>query len=70
MDGTRREVLTVNEVATLLGLAPDTVYREAAAGSIPTVRIAKLRRVMFSREQIERLLRGAEEIERRELAAA
>ena len=58
MDGARCEVLTVKQLATLIGVTPNTIYRHAAMGSIPTVRPGGIRRVLFSRQWIESQLRG------------
>jgi excisionase family DNA binding protein len=76
MDTARRETLTVKELAALIGVSPGTIYRHAANGGIPTVRVP-VRRVLFPRERIESLLRGdgdapteATHAERRELSAA
>jgi excisionase family DNA binding protein len=57
MDTARREVLTVKELAELIGVTPNTIYRHAASGSIPTVRPGRIRRVLFPRNVIERMLR-------------
>jgi excisionase family DNA binding protein len=57
MDTARREVLTVKELATLVGVTPNTIYRHASNGSIPTVRAGRIRRVLFPRQLIEQMLR-------------
>ena len=57
MDAARREVLTVKELAALVGLHPNTLYKAAAAGDLPTVRAGRIRRVLFPRQLIEQMLR-------------
>jgi two-component system sensor histidine kinase BarA len=49
------KALTVAEVAHLLGVSPDTVYRLAAAGELPGRKIGRIWR--FSRDAIKRHLR-------------
>ncbi|WP_287154766.1 helix-turn-helix domain-containing protein [Candidatus Solincola tengchongensis] len=49
-------VLTANEVARLLRLAPSTVYEMARRGDLPSVRIGN-RVVRFVAEDIERLIK-------------
>lgn len=51
------EVLTVPQVAELLGLSTKTVYDHAGAGNIPHRRVG--RRLLFSRRAILRWLEGA-----------
>lgn len=51
------EVLTVAQVAAMLGLHPKTVYDHAGAGTIPHRRVG--RRLLFSRAAILRWLEGA-----------
>ena len=57
MDTARREVLTVKELAALVGVSPNTIYRHAASGGIPMVRVGNLRRVLFPRQLLEQMLR-------------
>ena len=48
-------VLTANEVASILRLAPSTVYEMARRGELPAVRIGN-RTVRFMAEKIEQML--------------
>lgn len=50
------DVLSAQEVATLLSLGLDQVYQGAARGEIPCRRVG--RRVLFSRQQIDRWMHG------------
>lgn len=45
------EILTVRQVAELLGIARNSVYQAAAAGEIPSVRVG--RRILFARRSLE-----------------
>lgn len=45
------EILTVRQVAELLGIARNSVYQAAAAGQIPSVRVG--RRILFARRSLE-----------------
>ncbi|MBA2633322.1 MAG: helix-turn-helix domain-containing protein [Chloroflexi bacterium] len=45
------EILTVRQVAKLLGIARNSVYQAAAAGEIPSVRVG--RRILFARRSLE-----------------
>ena len=56
MTTTESEVLTVAQVAELLGLHPKTVYDHAGAGDIPHRRVG--RRLLFSRAAIMEWLKG------------
>lgn len=51
-----RETFTVDEVAKRLGVVPDTIYRAAKRGDIPTIRVG--RKVLIPRVAFERLLEG------------
>lgn len=55
---TASEVLTVAQVADLLGLGKNTVYDAAARGQIPHRRIG--RRLIFSRSAVMEWLAGKE----------
>lgn len=48
--------LTVNEVAEMLGLSKDIVYRLAREGTLPSVKAGS--RVLFHRPSIEKWLAG------------
>jgi excisionase family DNA binding protein len=61
---TDRKTLDVSEVAALLGVHPNSVRRAVARGKIPTID-AGLKRVLFSREAIERLIAGSDDASRR-----
>lgn len=50
------ELLTAEEVAAALRVSPTTVYRWAADGVLPELRIAST--VRFRREDVEALLHG------------
>lgn len=50
-------VYTADELAGLLGVDRKTVYDRAGAGEIPCKRLG--RRILFSRQAIERWLAGA-----------
>ena len=50
------EVMTIDEVARYLRVAPSTVYRQAREGRIPARRVGH--RWRFSRTAIDRWLRG------------
>lgn len=50
------EVMTPEDVAKLLGIAPNTVYEYAARGKLPHRRLG--RRVFFSRSAILEWLQG------------
>jgi len=45
------EILTVRQVAEVLGIARNSVYQAAAAGEIPSVRVG--RRILFARRSLE-----------------
>jgi len=45
------EILTVRQVAEVLGIARNSVYQAAAAGQIPSVRVG--RRILFARRSLE-----------------
>lgn len=45
------EILTVRQVAAVLGITRNSVYQAAAAGEIPSVRIG--RRILFARRSLE-----------------
>ena len=51
---TADDVLTVNEVATLLRLSPRTVAEYGARGVLPSVKIGRHRR--FSKRQLEAVM--------------
>jgi excisionase family DNA binding protein len=51
-----RDVMTVYEVAELLGVAPVTIYRHASRGAIPHRRLGT--KILFSREAIMVWLAG------------
>lgn len=51
-----KTVLTVAEVAELLRVAPDTVYRLVSKGGIPHVRVGSI--IRFDRNSIEAFLSG------------
>ena len=54
------EILTVREVAKVLGIARNSVYQAAATGQIPSVRVG--RRILFARRSLELWLSsGAED---------
>lgn len=48
--------MTIEETANRLGVVPDTVYRAAKRGEIPTIRVG--RKVLVPRAAFERLLEG------------
>ena len=54
---TRREYLTVDEVAAYFGISPATVRRLAASGKLPAYRVGKLWR--FEIEAIKDIKEGA-----------
>ena len=54
MSGDERLVLTVPEVAAMLGLSRNGAYEAVAAGQIPSIRIG--RRVLVPRAALQRLL--------------
>jgi len=56
LQATADDVLTVNDVATLLQLSPRTVAEYGARGVLPSVKIGRHRR--FSRRQLEALVGG------------
>lgn len=45
------EILTVRQVAEVLGIARNSVYQAAATGQIPSVRVG--RRILFARRSLE-----------------
>lgn len=45
------EILTVRQVAEVLGIARNSVYQAAAAGQIPSVRVG--RRILFAKRSLE-----------------
>jgi excisionase family DNA binding protein len=45
------EILSVRQVADVLGIARNSVYQAAAAGQIPSVRVG--RRILFARRSLE-----------------
>ena len=49
------EVMTVSEVAEYLRINPQTVYRKAKAGELPSVRIG--RAIRFRRSELEAWLK-------------
>ena len=51
-----RVVLTVNEVAKLLGLSRASAYQGVARGEIPSIRVG--RRILVPRQALERMLEG------------
>ncbi len=51
-----RVVLTVNEVAKLLGLSRASAYQGVACGEIPSIRVG--RRILVPRQALERMLEG------------
>jgi len=55
---TRAEVMTVSEVADLLGIPVSTVYYLARQGQLPHSRVGRTYR--FLRPRIEALLEGAD----------
>lgn len=55
---TGRRTLTIPEVAEALGLARSTAYELAATNRLPVPIIRIGRRVVVSRERLERLLAG------------
>jgi nitrogen PTS system EIIA component len=50
------EIMTVNEVADYLRVNPQTVYRKAKSGELPSVRIG--RAIRFRRDTLEDWLKG------------
>ena len=50
------EILTVSQVADLLGIARNSVYQAAAAGEIPSMRVG--RRILFAKRSLEVWLSG------------
>lgn len=52
-----KKVLTVNEVAEMLHLSADRVYKLAAANEIPHYR-NKCRRLWFDKEELEKWMRA------------
>jgi excisionase family DNA binding protein len=55
-----RQTLDVGEVAQLLGVHPNSVRRAVTRGKLPVVNTG-VRRVLFSRRDIERLLAAKDE---------
>jgi len=45
------EILTVRQVAAVLGIARNSVYQAAAAGQIPSIRVG--RRILFAKRSLE-----------------
>lgn len=62
-----RQTLTVPELAEILGVSPNLVYREARktgeVAGVPAIQIGP-RRLVFARAQVERML-GATAVEAR-----
>lgn len=54
------EVMTVIEVAEYLRINPQTVYRKAKAGELPTLRIG--RAIRFRRTELDEWLKGSNEV--------
>jgi excisionase family DNA binding protein len=52
------ELLTANEVASMLGVTPAWVYEQSRQGRIPTVTLGRYRR--YRRESIEEWVRRME----------
>lgn len=52
----RSAVLTVPEVAALLGSSPWTIYEAIKRGSFPVAPIRLGRKILFARSRIEELL--------------
>lgn len=55
-DTMQSEILTVSEVAEYLRVNPQTIYRKAKAGEMPTVRIG--RAIRFRRDALEAWIKG------------
>ena len=60
-----RETLDVRDAARVLGVGEKSLRRAVAAGHMPTVTVPGVRRVLFSREWIESILRGEATTENR-----
>ena len=56
-------LLKVDDVAEILGMHPQTVYRMARQGKIPSVKIG--RSLRFDSEEIEEWIKGRKERKRR-----
>ena len=72
-----RETLDIRSAARVLGISEPSLRRAVAAGHLPTVTIPGVRRVLFSRQRIEAIIRGdgavatdARHAERPQLSAA
>jgi excisionase family DNA binding protein len=61
---TERLLLTVREVAELLGIRPGSVYHWVSQGRLPCVRLSS-RCLRFRAEEIQRLIAEMSESERR-----
>lgn len=55
-DGTKREALSIEEAANLLGVGRNTAYAAAKSGELPNIRIGG--RILVPRVQLDELLEG------------
>lgn len=69
MEEAKRQALSVSEVSTIFGVSPSTIYRWAHSGDVRLVALGR-RRVLFPRDEIERVLRGESERQEERQAAA
>ena len=53
-----RETFDVKEAAEVLGVSEVALRRAVAAGHVPSVGVPGIRRVLLSKQEIERILHG------------